>query len=309
MIVANGTSALDRWRALVETRRAQMDAAYARLGRTSADFWARRAGRFRQSNAAVDEQAPLVRRVLSLLPSGGTVLDVGAGAGRFALPIARGAGHVTALEPSEAMLAGLRDAATEHGLANVEALHAAWLESEAGIPAADVVLCAHVLYPHADLDRWIATLDAHARGAVVLESVASWADPAVLTDLWRRFHGDERVLQPALDHLYPALLELGVAANVEVYRAPTAMWRFASLDQAVEGAREHLIVPESPEIDAVLRPALVAALRPDGEALALPHERVVATLWWEQAGPRLARYPANPTDPRQRLDREPSSSG
>lgn len=281
MPLANVTPALDRWRALVDARRVQMDAAYAQLGRTSADFWARRAGRFRQGNAAIDEQAPLVRRVLSLLPPHGQVLDVGAGTGRFALPVARGAGRVTAIEPSEPMLAGLRESAAEHGLTNVEAVNAGWLEVEASTPPADVVLCAHVLYPHADLDRWIATLDAHARVAVVLETVASWAEPPVLMELWRRLHGDERVLQPALGDLYPALLELGITANVEVYRAPSTMWRFTSLDEAVEAAREHLILPDSLEVDAVLRPALAAALQPEGHALSLPHARIVATVWWD----------------------------
>ena len=35
-------SAIQRWNEILDARAQQMDAAYARLGRTSADFWERR---------------------------------------------------------------------------------------------------------------------------------------------------------------------------------------------------------------------------------------------------------------------------
>jgi SAM-dependent methyltransferase len=279
--------AVAHWRGLVEARRQQMDAAYARLNRSSADYWARRVQRFRRSNTLIDENMPLVQRVRALLPPGGTVLDVGAGTGRFALPIARFAGRVTALEPAEAMLAALEESARAAGLSNIETVQSGWLEAEAGVPPADVVLCAHVLYPHAEIDRWIATLDAHARHAVVIETVVRWVDPDALNELWRRFHGDERVGQPGLAELYAVLLEMGIPANVEIYRQPSTLWHFASLDEAVAVAREHVIVAESPENDAIVRDVLATALRLEGEALTLPYDRIVACVWWEREGPRL----------------------
>jgi len=279
--------AVARWREFVEARRRQMDAAYARLNRSSADYWARRAQRFRQGHTVIDMEAPLVQRVNALLPPGGTVLDVGAGTGRFALPIARFARRIIALEPAEAMLAALAESARTAGLSNIETVQSGWLEAEASVPPADIVLCAHVLYPHAEIDRWIATLDAHARRAVVIETVVRWIDPDVLNDLWRRFHGDERIGQPGLAELYAVLLEMGIPANVKIYRQPSTLWRFTSLDEAVDVAREHVIVAESPENDAIIRDALAAALRPEGEALALPYDRIVACVWWEREGPRL----------------------
>ena len=39
-------SAVQRWNEILDARAQQMDAAYARLGRTSADFWERRARGF-----------------------------------------------------------------------------------------------------------------------------------------------------------------------------------------------------------------------------------------------------------------------
>ncbi|MBA2288126.1 MAG: hypothetical protein H0W02_21845, partial [Ktedonobacteraceae bacterium] len=42
-------SAVERWQALIDARQQQMDEAYARLGRSSADFWDRRARSFHRT--------------------------------------------------------------------------------------------------------------------------------------------------------------------------------------------------------------------------------------------------------------------
>jgi FkbM family methyltransferase len=276
-----------RWADLVEARRVQMDAAYDALGRSSADFWDRRADRYRASHNAIDDDMPFVRRVLSLLPSDGGVLDVGAGTGRFALPIARHARRVIALEPSAAMIDALRESADSAGIVNVETVQGGWLENEQTLPRADVVTCEHVLYPHAEVGRWLRALDAHARVAVALETVVLWSDPAPLNELWLRFHGEQRVGQPGLAELYPVLIELGIAANVDVYEQRSAVWRFTSLDEAVVSVREQVLVAESPANDALIRDALTTALHQDGEGLSLPYRRIVASVWWESDGPRL----------------------
>ena len=61
-------SAVERWQAIIDARARQMDAAYARLGRTSADFWDRRAKgeqrnvRVRQERIAAIMEEILTRR-------------------------------------------------------------------------------------------------------------------------------------------------------------------------------------------------------------------------------------------------------
>jgi SAM-dependent methyltransferase len=61
---------------------------------------------------------------LRLAPARGDVLDVAAGPGTLALLAARTAGHVTAVDFSDAMLTELRRRAAAAGLTNVEARHA-----------------------------------------------------------------------------------------------------------------------------------------------------------------------------------------
>jgi ubiquinone/menaquinone biosynthesis C-methylase UbiE len=59
---------------------------------------------------------PLVAALAGLVPPGGRVLDVGAGTGHLALPLAERGFAVTALEPAAAMLAALGERADRAGL-------------------------------------------------------------------------------------------------------------------------------------------------------------------------------------------------
>ena len=97
-------TAIERWKAILTARAQQMDAAYVRLGRTSADFWDRRAKGFHRTtrdSVAID---PFFTRLREEITEQTTVLDVGAGTGRFALAFASLVKHVTAVEPNATML-------------------------------------------------------------------------------------------------------------------------------------------------------------------------------------------------------------
>ncbi len=275
-------SPFERWRALVVRRRVQMDAAYQQLRRTSADFWMKRAHSYQHRLGLADERDPVARRVLELLPAGGSVLDVGAGTGRFAIPIARRAGRLVAVEPSDDMSVHLRQNVRDAGLTNVELVERGWLEAEAELPPADVVLCAHVLYPHAELERWLRTLDGHALTAVVLALMADWGEPRILLDLWQRFHGESRVLQPTYFDAYAALHELGILANVEIHDVGPSLMSYETLEEAVEAVREHLLLPPTPEAGAALRDVLPRHLVAGERGLSLPSSRTAAVVWWRK---------------------------
>ncbi|MBF6599552.1 MAG: class I SAM-dependent methyltransferase [Dehalococcoidia bacterium] len=217
-----------RWAEIVERRRAQMDAAYAAAGRTSDDYWGRRATSYRAATHAMTPHDPFLPRLLAHVDGTSSVLDVGAGPGRHTLAIAPHVSRVTAVEPSAAMLGLLREDLKEQGIDNVRTVDAAWMDAE--VEPADVVICSHVLYPIGDVVPFVRKLEAHARERVF---VYLRADP-MPTDfgLWSEFYGEPLQAQPTHADLFNVLAQIGVMADVEVVCAPLT-WGFDSLDDAV----------------------------------------------------------------------------
>lgn len=106
-------------------------------------FWTdRTAAWYRRAAERGDYAARVLAAIGPRLDSCRTALDVGAGCGALAIPLARRLREVTALEPSPAMARGLRRWAAEAGLGNVRVIEAAWGEGPVG--PHDLVLCAHV---------------------------------------------------------------------------------------------------------------------------------------------------------------------
>ena len=60
-----------------------------------------------------------------------TWLDIGAGAGRYALPLAQRVREVIAVEPSASMRRALRTGMDEHGIGNVRIVPGAWPDAAA----------------------------------------------------------------------------------------------------------------------------------------------------------------------------------
>src|SRR5437764_14199754 len=139
-------TAVERWDALLQARAQQMDGAYARLGRTSADFWDRRVRGFHRTTRDTVARDPFFSRLQSEVTPQTTVLDVGAGTGRFTLALAPLVERVTAVEPNAAMLDYLRHDARQVGLTNISYVESTWQDAPADLRA-DIVICSHVLYP------------------------------------------------------------------------------------------------------------------------------------------------------------------
>ncbi len=208
-------------------------------------FWDERADRF-AARVPVGAAArdPFLRRVRRAARPEDTVLDVGAGTGRFALTLAPDVAHVTAVDLSPAMLALLRGEAEALGLGNVTTVEGRWEQVE--VPPADIVLCSYVLPIVADVRPFVAKLDAAARREVFLYLGAFSAD-ALLDPLWRHFHGEPRRPGPTWVDAVGVLRELGIAPRVKTVEVANR-GRYATLAEAVEDYRDHLLLPDTPEL-------------------------------------------------------------
>lgn len=230
---------VQRWHDIIERRRWQMDTAYEAAGLKNVDYWGRRAKQYRAALHTRIDEDPFLLAVLRHATPSSTLIDVGAGTGRHTLAVAPHVAHVTAVEPSEAMLGLLREDLTAAAYTNVDTVQAEWMD--ATVSAADLVICSHVLYPIADVVSFVHKLGAAARERVF---VYLRIDP-LPTDmsLWSEFYGVPLQPQPVALDLINVLDQIGIAADVEVVRH-SFTWTFADLDEAVVQARNTLCLRE-----------------------------------------------------------------
>ncbi len=234
-------------------------------GGLGADFWNSRARRYAAAVAGTAARDPFLAHVRRATRRGTSLLDVGAGPGRFTLALAPHVRHVVAVDPSEAMLRILRREASRRGLANIDAILGRWQDVEAG--SADVAICSYVIPFVADAPTFLRKLDAATRERSFVYMSGISADPN--DHLWRHFHGRPRRPAPSYLDLAAVLEEIGSAPEVTVVEAPTIS-RYRSLDAAVRSYRDSLLLPDTPEVRRELRALLRAWLVRRGDLLAPP---------------------------------------
>jgi SAM-dependent methyltransferase len=176
-----------------------------------------------------------------LPPRGGTVLDVGCGGGRSALPLVPPATELIGVDASGAMLDEFVRAAEAAGVAR-RTVHGRWPEVAPWTPVADVAVCHHVAYDVGDIVPFVLALTDHARLAVVLElpvrhPMSTWATA------WRHFWGVERPHGPTYSDLVEVLRELDL--DPEVVVGPRRALSHVAADPArlVPTARRRLCLP------------------------------------------------------------------
>jgi len=268
--------AIERWRELIGARAEQMDAAYARLGRTSADFWERRAHGFHRATRENVSSDPFFQRVRQQMTPQMSVLDVGAGTGRFSLALAPYARQVIALEPQAALLAYLRQELATAGLTNLVILQSRWEDAPADTRA-DIVLCSHVLYPILDLVPFLEKLNAAGGQACYVYLRATQLD-TLTAPIWRHFHGDERQLAPGYIHALDVLYELGIYASVEVVQVPFTL-SYPGLQEAEDELMDQLILEDTAQIRQELRSVLEGWLvRESDQSWHSPVQTVVSAI-------------------------------
>jgi methyltransferase family protein len=195
-------SALGAWAHRVSANREQAER--VREGNPPRDFYAAIASDFRANPRRTDE--PALDLLRSLVRPGETWLDIGAGGGRYALPLALHAKTVIAIEPSEGMRSVLRDGMTEHGIANIDIVPALWPMDAA--PSADVALIAHIGYDIEEIGPFLDAMEASARRLCVAVLVTP-SPPHPAEKFWPPIHGEARVSLPALTEFLVLLLARG----------------------------------------------------------------------------------------------------
>jgi 16S rRNA G527 N7-methylase RsmG len=148
------------------------------------------------------------------------VLDIGAGPGTLAIPIAQRVAHVTAVEPSEGMVSVMRDNIDEYGLENVECVHKDWeavdVESDLSAPY-DVVFASYSLGMKDIRASVQKMLDASSKYVYLYWFAGETSWDMHSRKLWPLLHGREYQPAPKCDVLYNVLYDMGIYPNVSVF--------------------------------------------------------------------------------------------
>ncbi len=177
-----------------------------------------------------------------------TVLDIGAGGGRYSLPLALHAREVIAVEPSQAMREVLTEGMAEHGIDNIRVVDTRWPADEP--LRADVALISHVGYDIEDFGPFLDAME-EAAGRLCIAALLSRPPPSRSDPFWEAVHGEPRDPLPAL----PEFLALQLARErlCEVSFVEYGGIAYDTEDDVVAFLRQQLWIAEgSPQDEQLL---------------------------------------------------------
>ncbi len=271
----------DVWR---EQRRRHHE---ANRNSTDASFWdakdaARRFYRMAQENNG--ERIEKTLRDLPLTPSS-RVLDIGAGPGALAIPIARRVGHVTAVEPSEGMRSVLVENAGAERIDNIDVVPKRWEDvsvTDDLSPPYDIVLASYSL-DVPDIEDAVRKLEeASSRYIYIYWFAGETSWDAMSRELWPLLHGSPYASSPKCDIFYNVLYSMGIYPDIETFTL-RHINRFADLDDAVDHFSSKCFAVTDGQKE-ILRQYLNGYARTDEDAIVMPGHSTRVKIRWEKMG-------------------------
>lgn len=246
--------------------------------RTREELWTpRTVAWYVRANARSDYAERVLGAAGELVADCRTALDVGAGFGALALPLAARLEHVTALEPSPAMAEGLRREAARLGRRNVTVIEAAWGKVE--LPPHDLVICAHVGPLLRPGSAFLAEVGGQARrGVVLIVDAPGREDKFFFSELYPRLLGRPYDHRCTGEETVAALHALGVAPRVATVEYSSDQ-PLDSLEEACDFWMTYMkLAGDEPR--AVLRDFLATRLVSEGEGWVAPFRKRCLVAWW-----------------------------
>ncbi len=230
------------------------------------DPWTGLAWNFNPPDQAESDLDPAVPVVETYLDENDTVIDVGAGGGRLAIPLARRCARVIAVEPSAAMRARMDSAINQLGVRNVEVVPETW--QAADIPVGDHVVCSHVMYAARPILTFLKKAHDHARKRVTV-MLRERPPQGNYHELFERLFGEKRIALPAMPEFRRVLESLDI--EYDLHRLEDRPHgEFRSAEDALTRSTQRLFLnPGSPNATrlAELLPACLVPNGPNGEGV------------------------------------------
>jgi SAM-dependent methyltransferase len=219
------------------------------------------------------------------IPKNSRVLDIGAGPGTFAIPLALKGCQVTVVEPSPVMREALNERIAKEHITGISVIPKRWEDvkpEELGDEHYDTIIASYSL-TMMDIAEAIAKMQTFCRGSIHLFwflTPPTWAK--VNRDLWPLLHGGEFPGEPLADWLWQVLVEMGIYANLLVEPKSSRTF-YSTFDDAVSEYIQRLNCT-TPQQEATVKNYLHAMLRQEGDGLVLGDEVLGAHIWWNHQG-------------------------
>ena len=248
--------------------------------RDTVDYWNRRAENF-DRNARDGRGRKLVERLIHRFKIGNdtTVLDIGAGTGRLAVPLAKVAKSITAVEPAAGMLNILLRNTEKENLHNINVIRKKWEEVVGGadVRGHDLLLACHSL-GMMDITGALRKMNTLAKGYCCIISFGGkriWD----FSDLWPLIFGERFVPGPGYIYLANILFSMGINANVEVKKVKVER-QYSDIDEALGETKLRLDISGDDKDDTIRNYLLDTLVESDGKLMQC-HDFEEVMIWWK----------------------------
>jgi len=230
------------------------------------------------SRKKVERRDPLLDFVLQKIDRNATIIDIGAGSGRWTIPLSKKAKKITAIEPSKEMRNLLSKKINSAHLNNVQIVPTNW--EEAVVEPHDVTVCAHAIYSSPDFALFIRKMEQHSKKKCFL-SLRLPPYNGIIGHLCNLIYGYPYDSPNAMI-AYNALYSLGIQANVLVEKG-IKHWKNSTLEDAFARAKRHLKAESFDIHDKLIRDTLSQNLKYIDDSYIWPDGMRSALLWWKPA--------------------------
>ena len=267
--------AVDRWHSQVRRHHSQSIAAQQNFD-PNQDFWEGMAQNFKDDPFRKGD--PVIDRLEQEFAECRTLVDIGGGAGRLALPLSLSREAVTVVDSSKSMLLELQDSCEEAKIENVSSVFGLW--EDAVIDIHEGALCSHVTYGIENIGKFLENVNQYASKRVVI--IAFMKSPqAHLESLWREVHEEERVHLPGVPELMDVLWQLEIAPELSIieHLGPHI---YGSEEDAISDLRRRLYVNQGTRKDEILTRVLKSDLKPTEQGMELANSdgRISCLISW-----------------------------
>jgi FkbM family methyltransferase len=211
-----------------------------------------------------------------------SVLDIGSGPGTLAIPLAKNAGKITAVDPSREMLHYLEKNAKKNGIKNITCVNKKWEDVEIGkeIENHDIVISSYSL-AMTDIKKALSMMDQAANRTVCIFTSAGKTQWDYHVEIWPKLFKEAFVPGPDYIFVVNILYQLGITANVKIGEQNSRK-KISDIDEAVKERVEYFD-SSLPNAETIIRECLEKKFTKDEEGLWVERKSKTAMIWWEKS--------------------------